>query len=755
MTAPNATFAPTSVLPQFAFGGGWYSALYFTNCGSTAASFTVTFISDKGTALTVPSINGSSAQVNVAAHGTAVIEAPNVGDLVQGYAAFTLPAGVFGYGVFRQSVPGKLDQEAVVPLSDATATSDTLIWDETNLITAVAMVNPSATANTVEVTLWDEEGNKIGTSPVALPAWNKTAVELRSLPGLSGMVGKRGSARFSVTSGNVAVLGLRFNLLAFTSIPTATASDAALARASVLPQFAFGGGWYSALYFTNMTGSPASFAVNFTSDEGTALTVPAMGGSTGEVSLAANGTAVIEAPNAGSLVEGYVTFTLPPGVFGYGVFRQSVPGQMDQEAVVPLSSVQGTSTTLTWDETNLITAVAMVNPSGTAASGTVTLWDENDNAIGTSPISLGANAKAALTLRSLPGLSGMVGKRGSAQFSVTSGNIAVLGLRFDELAFTSIPTTGPQASKSAGGIAERALTQAGLGVGLASTVLQSQLQMLLAVLMENPSCTPITGGGSIATNYSGTLATVYYDSACTQPYIVASPTLTASGDSTVNVVETATYYGPDGTVMGWMSLNENAVIGDNSDTVYGTGLFTPAGGAQTPAQLGLYCTFNPSSQAPCGGGIVQDFPELGMAIGVAPVLKLHLTGESFTAPVTFTGSGSPVTGPMGSLTLTNPSPTSLVVQGGTPFTSLTATGGEAGLELFPPTPTSWTITDSGHDEQLEISLNDDTTRDLTLTVTQVSTGTTLATGLIHRSGAGTITYSDGTTAAITNWTVAD
>jgi hypothetical protein len=55
----------------------------------------------------------------LAAYGTAIIEAPNAGSLVQGYAAFTLPSGVFGYGVFRASATGQLDQEAVVPLSDA------------------------------------------------------------------------------------------------------------------------------------------------------------------------------------------------------------------------------------------------------------------------------------------------------------------------------------------------------------------------------------------------------------------------------------------------------------------------------------------------------------------------------------------------------------------------------------------------------------------------------------------------------------
>jgi P pilus assembly chaperone PapD len=439
--APLWIPGPTAaILPQFAFGGGWYSALYFTNLSGTAVSFPVSFVSDAGTPLAVPALAGSTTQVNLAADGAAIIEAPNQGSLLEGYAGFTLPSGVYGYGVFRQSVAGRADQEAVVPLSAANATSSALTWDETNFVTAVAVVNPSATATTVAVTLWDENGHVIGTSSIPLPPNSKTETTLRTLPGLSGMVGQRGSAQFAVSSGNVAVLGLRFNGSAFTSIPTTTGSPTNPAS-SVLPQFAFGGGWYSALYFTNLTGSAVSFPVSFVSDAGTPLAVPALAGSTTQVNLAAYGTAIIEAPNVGSLFEGYAEFALPSGVYGYGVFRQSVAGRADQEAVVPFSDAGASSSTLTWDETNFITAVAVVNPGSTADNVIVTLWGENGNVIGTSLIALPPNSKTETALRTLPGLSGMEGQRGSAQFTASGGSVAVLGLRFDGSAFTSIPTT--------------------------------------------------------------------------------------------------------------------------------------------------------------------------------------------------------------------------------------------------------------------------------------------------------------------------
>jgi hypothetical protein len=208
------------VLPQIAFGGGWYSALYFANTGTANAVVTVNFTADNGTPLVVPSLGASSTTLNLPSNSGAIIEALNVGNLSQGYVRALLPPGVEGYGVFRQSVPGIADQEAVVPLSLASFINDTLIWDDTNFITAAAIANPTSVPITVSITALDLNGNTVGSGTVALAAFSHTAVALRNVPGLSSMAGRRGSATFSSSNGNVAVLGLRFYGSAFTSIPT-------------------------------------------------------------------------------------------------------------------------------------------------------------------------------------------------------------------------------------------------------------------------------------------------------------------------------------------------------------------------------------------------------------------------------------------------------------------------------------------------------------------------------------------------------
>lgn len=212
------------ILPQLAFGGGWYTAVYFTNTNSYSVSFPVAFFADAGTPLTVPSVSGSSTTITLVPQATTVIQAADSGSLSQGYVSTLLPTGVVAYGVFRSDDPGPglAAQEAVVPLSLAGTSTATLIWDDTSYITAVAIANPSNTAETVTITLWNASGTVIGSSSVSLPANGKTEALLRTLPGLSAMVGNRGSATFTASpGGSVAVLGLRANGSALTSIPVA------------------------------------------------------------------------------------------------------------------------------------------------------------------------------------------------------------------------------------------------------------------------------------------------------------------------------------------------------------------------------------------------------------------------------------------------------------------------------------------------------------------------------------------------------
>jgi YD repeat-containing protein len=167
-------------------------------------------------------------------------------------------------------------------------------------------------------------------------------------------------------------------------------------------------------------------------------------GATKRVTLAPQQTAIIEALNAGSLSEGYATFSLPSGVTGYGVNRQSVAGIPDQEALVGFKDASTTATSFTWDDTNFITALAFANPSTVSVTATITAWDSTGALVGTGTLVIPAGTKVANTMRAISGLGGIVGLRGTALVTVPTGNLAVLGLRFGGAAFTSIPTTEVQ-----------------------------------------------------------------------------------------------------------------------------------------------------------------------------------------------------------------------------------------------------------------------------------------------------------------------
>jgi hypothetical protein len=216
-TSPPSVATGSSVLPQFVFGDGWYTAMYFTNEGAAQVSINVTFYTDSATPLAV---GGNTVKtLLVPAGGTSILEAQNTGSLTSGWATFSLPPGVSGYGVFRQSAAGKADQEAVVPFSSSTGTKTVLTFDETHYTTSVAIWYDGASAATVTLAAFDESGNSLGTSPLTMTPGTKQSFAVASrLPMISGHLG---SLIVSAPSGAVAVLGIRFGGSAFTSIPPA------------------------------------------------------------------------------------------------------------------------------------------------------------------------------------------------------------------------------------------------------------------------------------------------------------------------------------------------------------------------------------------------------------------------------------------------------------------------------------------------------------------------------------------------------
>jgi hypothetical protein len=438
--------AVSFALPQFVFGGGWSTAIYFSNTTGEAASFQLNFFSNDGAPLSVP-LNGigsvSARTISLDPGRTVTLEAPDGGDLVAGWAEATLPVGMIGYGVVRRSIPGRPDQEAVLPLTTESSQTADFAYDDVNFTTLMAFLNPSNQEATATITIYRTDGAQVGFTQVALGPHSKQATVLKNLPGLSGTAGNRGWITFSVTKGAISVLGIRSGDAAFTSIPvTHKSGTVTSSTGSVLPQLAFGGGWSTAIYFSNTTNSPVSFPVNFLGDDGSPLEVPLNGigpVSVQTVNLNSRSTVIFEAPNSGNLVQGWGAAFQPPGVVGYAVFRESVQGRADQEAIVSLVPESGHVADLIYDDTADTTAFALANPGKNQNTIKVTVYGVDGSQIGLSQVMLGPASKTAATLRGLPGLAGIAGSRGRVTFSSDSGPFSVLGLRFGAEAFTSIP----------------------------------------------------------------------------------------------------------------------------------------------------------------------------------------------------------------------------------------------------------------------------------------------------------------------------
>src|ERR1700677_217447 len=141
----------------------------------------------------------------------------------------------------------------------------------------------------------------------------------------------------------------------------------------------------------------------------------------------------------------------------------------------------------------------------------------------------------------------------------------------------------------------RVLVQQGLAIALASNVLQSQLTVLIDATNGGSGCVPMTSGiGSskilrrvTSGDVTASLITIYYNGACTHPYIEANAHMVSTG-STYAITESADYLGTTGDALGLLRVTEDAVISDSKISVHGTGAFTPHDGAPV-VHLGLSC----------------------------------------------------------------------------------------------------------------------------------------------------------------------
>jgi hypothetical protein len=215
----------TRVLPQFVFGtgggAGFVTTLSFANQRDAPATIRVNFYNAEGSPMPV---NGNPSQaINLGGRSTAIIRADDTGPLTQGWALIDMPEGVTGNAVFRQRVPGRADQEAVVMLSRTDSSSERFIYDQTpGTGTSLVLLNTSNTVGIINLKARLENGTLAPTVSRTLQPRTRTSIDFRTEPALALVQGHRGLVEVDTGGATFAVLALRFDDSgAFTSIPNA------------------------------------------------------------------------------------------------------------------------------------------------------------------------------------------------------------------------------------------------------------------------------------------------------------------------------------------------------------------------------------------------------------------------------------------------------------------------------------------------------------------------------------------------------
>jgi hypothetical protein len=214
-------FPGDRVVAQFVDGASWKTTMYFVNLENHSVSFQVLFFDDNGGDMSVPVVGqGTVRGLNITLEAAGSIEFETGGTasrLTQGWALLSQSTNdsVGGMAIFRQSVAGLPNQEAVVPIVSQYDDHFVLLFDNTNFTTAIALANPTTDNVVIPVNIRNQAGQIIDQRTVRLGSYSHTAFTLPDT--WTSTAGRRGAIEFLTSGFGVGALGLRFNGAAFTS----------------------------------------------------------------------------------------------------------------------------------------------------------------------------------------------------------------------------------------------------------------------------------------------------------------------------------------------------------------------------------------------------------------------------------------------------------------------------------------------------------------------------------------------------------
>jgi hypothetical protein len=201
--------------------------MMFVNLENFSVHFDVLFFNDDGTDMVVPLVpSGTNTGGNVRAVSVTLGAACSIQFQTAGTSSVTRTGwalvsqddyknSIGGMAVFRQSVAGRPDFEAVVPVVSRFSGHFALYFDNVGYSTAFAIANPSSSPVTIPIRVHDQAGSVIQTQTFSLPPYGHTASSVQSV--LPATAGRRGTIEVETSGYGVGALGLRFGSASFTS----------------------------------------------------------------------------------------------------------------------------------------------------------------------------------------------------------------------------------------------------------------------------------------------------------------------------------------------------------------------------------------------------------------------------------------------------------------------------------------------------------------------------------------------------------
>lgn len=221
--SPNVVvFTGDRVIPQFVDGGSWQTSITVVNLENHSTEFDVLFFDDNGNDFAAPIVGqgplkGLHIILNTAGSYTFETSGRNA-DLSSGWALLSQSnndsVGIFA--IFRQTIPGRQVQEAVVPSVNQFSGHFVLPFDNTQYSTGIALANPTLNTVVIPANIRNEQGQIIDSRQLTLGPYSHTAFAMPDR--WSSTVGRRGIIEFLTSGFGVGALGLRFNGSAFTSL---------------------------------------------------------------------------------------------------------------------------------------------------------------------------------------------------------------------------------------------------------------------------------------------------------------------------------------------------------------------------------------------------------------------------------------------------------------------------------------------------------------------------------------------------------